>query len=96
MDLLISGNILQQATNAVTFNGNGITVLTGANTYQGATNISGGTLQLGDGTSGHDGTINATSGVTNNATLAYNLHGNQSVAYAISGGGNLTNWARAS
>ena len=64
--------------------------LAGANTYVGATTISGGTLQLGTGQSGQDGWIADTSGVTNNAMLAYNLYGNRSVAYVISGSGSLT------
>ena len=89
-DLIVTGNILTTGGNTgITLNGNGITVLTGANTYQGATNINGGTLQLGDGTNGHDGTINATNGVTNNAALVYNLYGDQSVSYGIGGSGNL-------
>ena len=44
---------------------------------------------MGDGTNGHDGTINATNGVTNNAALVYNLYGDQSVSYGIGGSGNL-------
>jgi fibronectin-binding autotransporter adhesin len=91
-DLMVTGNILTTGAGGtgITLNGTGITLLTGSNTYTSTTTVSGGTLQLGDGTSGHDGTINATSGVTNNATLVYNLYGNQSINYAISGGGNLT------
>ncbi len=70
--------------------GNGILEFTGANAYTGATTVSGGTLQLGSGAAGQDGTITTTSGVTNNAMLSYNLFGNQAIAYAISGSGNLT------
>ena len=48
-------------------------------------------MQLGSGAAGQDGSINSTSGVTDNATLSYDLNGNQSVGYAISGaGGSLT------
>ena len=91
VDLSITGNILNPGnTQGITINGNGITVLTGVNTYAGPTNLNGGTLQLGDGTSGHDGSINATSGVTDNAALVYNLNGNQTVSYAIGGSGSLT------
>ncbi len=91
-DLIVTGNILNAngGTPGIIVNGNGITVLAGANTYPGLTTINGGTLQLGDGTSGHDGTINTTTGVTNNAMLAYNLFNNQAAAYVISGSGNLT------
>ena len=71
--------------------GNGILELTSTNTYTGATVVSAGTLQLGSGAAGQDGSINSTSGVTDNATLSYDLNGNQSVGYAISGaGGSLT------
>ncbi|MGA2259192.1 MAG: autotransporter-associated beta strand repeat-containing protein, partial [Thermoguttaceae bacterium] len=69
--------------------GAGMFTLAGANTYTGATTISGGTLQLGDGTSGHDGTL-ATSGITNNAALVYNVFSGQAANYAISGTGTLT------
>ncbi len=70
--------------------GNGITTLTNTNTYTGATSISAGTLQLGTGTSGQDGSIPGTSGVTNNAALVYNLNGNQTANYSINGPGGLT------
>ena len=50
--------------------GPGTLTFTGNNTYSGATTISAGTLQLGNGAAGHDGSL-ATSGITNNATLAY-------------------------
>jgi autotransporter-associated beta strand protein len=70
--------------------GGGSLTLTGAKTYSGATSVNGGTLQLGTGQNGQDGLINNTSGVTNNATMAYNLYGNQFIPYSISGSGNLT------
>jgi fibronectin-binding autotransporter adhesin len=69
--------------------GGGTQVLTGANTYTGSTTVNTGTLQLGDGTGGHDGSL-ATSGVTVNSALIYNLSGNQTVNYPISGSGSLT------
>ena len=68
--------------------GIGSWVLTGANTYSGNTTISAGTLQLGDGTT--DGSINNTSGVTNNGTLIFNLVGSQTFSKAIGGTGSLT------
>ena len=68
--------------------GNSITTLTAINTYTGPTTVSTGTLQLGTGASGQDGTL-ATGGVANNATLVYDLSGSQSATYAISGSGGL-------
>ena len=65
--------------------------LIAANTYNGATTInSGATLQLGDGTTGHDGTIESSSGVTDSGTLIFNRSGNLSSGVAISGTGNVT------
>jgi fibronectin-binding autotransporter adhesin len=70
-------------------NGPGTLILTGSNTYSGLTAINQGTLQLGDGTAGHDG-VPLTGNIVNNAALVYNLSGSQTAAYAISGSGNLT------
>ena len=68
--------------------GPGTMTLTGVNTYTGATTISGGTLQIGDG--GTDGSIAATSGITNNASLVYNLADSRTFDHIISGSGTLT------
>ena len=58
---VISGN------GSLTQSGAGsLLTLTASNTYTGPTVISGGTLQLGTGQSGQDGSISKTSGVTNN------------------------------
>jgi autotransporter-associated beta strand protein len=64
--------------------------LTTANYYSGPTTISGGTLQLGDGTSGHDGTIGSSLLVTNNGVLVYNRFDSASYAGVISGTGSVT------
>ncbi|MES2661352.1 MAG: autotransporter-associated beta strand repeat-containing protein [Verrucomicrobiota bacterium] len=69
--------------------GAGTQILAGTNTYTGVTAINGGTLQLGDGTSGHDGSIAGTS-IVNNSVLSYNLFGASSYAGVISGSGSLT------
>jgi autotransporter-associated beta strand protein len=75
----------------VTVSGTGSQILIATNTYNGATTVnSGATLQLGNGTSGQDGTIDNSSGVTDNGTLIFNRAGNLSSAVAISGTGNVT------
>ena len=73
---------------ALTKVGAGTLTLTGVNNYNSLTTISGGTLQLGDGTT--DGTIANTSGVTNNSTLAYNWALDHTAPYPISGSGTVT------
>ncbi|MEI8372586.1 MAG: autotransporter-associated beta strand repeat-containing protein [Planctomycetota bacterium] len=96
-----NGSLVFNHSDAVTFSpiisgsgsltkvGSGALTLTGSNTYSGATTVSAGTLQLGDGASGHDASLN-TSGIINNASLVYNLFGSQTINYPVSGGtGNL-------
>ncbi len=89
--LLVSGaiNAYQNGPYGLAKNGAGTMILTGANTYTGPTTISGGTLQLGDGSAGDDGSL-ATSSISNSGAIVYNLNGNQTAAYAISGSGSLT------
>src|SRR5208282_2709545 len=76
------------ADTGLTKTGLGLLTLTASNTYIGGTRINGGTLQLGDGTSGDDGSI--TDNITNKAALVYNPFGSQSYSGAISGNGTLT------
>lgn len=74
--------------------GGGALTLINSNTFSGATATSGGTLQLGDGTTGHDGSINQTSDINNNATLAFDFFAPQTIAAAISGTGTIAQLGR--
>ncbi len=85
---ILSGTLSGNATSGINKQGTGTLVLTGDNTYQGTTTVTAGTLQIGDGTT--DGSISSSSGITNNATLVYNLIGSQSYNNAIGGTGSLT------
>jgi autotransporter-associated beta strand protein len=91
-DMAVNSRIIDFGGGAhvLTKNGNGILLFTGTNTYIGSTVINGGTLQLGTGQSGQDGSIANTSGVTNNAALIFDLAGTSTAAYPISGTGSLT------
>lgn len=66
--------------------GNGVTVLTSANTYSGGTNIMAGTLQLGNG--GESGSISGN--VTDNGTLAFNRSDSADFDGIISGSGGVS------
>jgi len=85
----VIGNGNSGTTN-VTQTGTGVLTLTASNLYTGTTTLSGGTLVLGTGQSGQDGSINSTSSLTNNAAVVYNLAGTQTAGYVISGTGSLT------
>ena len=74
--------------NGFTKLGAGTLILTSPNTFTGVTTISAGTLQLGTGASGNDGSL-ASSSIVNNGSLVFNLVGSQTVSAAISGSGNL-------
>ena len=69
---------------AITKTGTSTLTLTANNTYFGATTVSGGTLQIGNG--GGTGSV-GTGAIINNATLTYNRTSNFTVANAISGSG---------
>ena len=89
VDLLVSGSVsLNNAGNGITKAGAGLMALSNSDTYTGATNITGGTLQLGTGQSQQDGSINSTS-VVDNANFVYDIAGSQSASYVISGTGNV-------
>ncbi|MBO1329271.1 autotransporter domain-containing protein [Acetobacter suratthaniensis] len=67
--------------------GKGTTVLSGDNTYTGATTIAQGTLQLGAG--GTTGSISASSAIHNNGTLAVDHSNTTALSQSIDGTGNF-------
>ncbi|MDU0078352.1 autotransporter-associated beta strand repeat-containing protein, partial [Bacillus sp. IG2] len=73
--LTLEGEIsnLGAAHGALTKTGNGTLVLTAQNSYSGGTTIAAGILQLGDGTTGHDGLI--LGDIANNARLVVDNFG---------------------
>ncbi len=73
----------------VALSGTGKVTFLNANSYTGATTISAGTLQLGNGAAGNDGAL-ATSGINNNANLVYAPNLPQTAGYAITGSGGLS------
>ena len=87
-NVTVAGQIFGSGTLAKA--GSGTLTLTGSSAYSGGTVVSAGTLQLGTGASGQDGSIGTSSGIANNAALVYNLYGNQTYSGVISGSGSLT------
>jgi fibronectin-binding autotransporter adhesin len=89
-DLTITGSITDASGFAglpLIKAGEGMMVLTGANSYSGSTAIGAGTLQLGNG--GTTGTINNTSALVDNGTLAFNHSNNFTFALPITGAGGV-------
>ena len=70
--------------------GPGTLTLTASSNLAGAVSVISGTLQLGDGTVGHDGSLSGANILTNAGTILFNGVGNQVVASAISGIGSIT------
>ena len=70
--------------------GNGLLTLRAANTYTGGTTVSGGTLQLGDGTTANG---NLVASITNNAAMVIANPAAQTFNGMISGNGSLTKTA---
>ena len=60
---------------AVTKAGSSMLTLLGANSYNGLTTISGGTLEFGNGMMGYDGSLSGTGGISNGTALVYDLAG---------------------
>ena len=85
-DVTLAGIVSNGSLNKA---GAGTLLLTAANSYTGATTISAGTLQLGNGTAGNDGTL-ASSSIVNNSSLLFNRSGSSSYDGVISGSGNVT------
>ena len=72
----------------ITKAGGSTLILTGSNTYTGATTVTAGILQLGDGTSGHDPVL-ATSGIVNSSQLRFDYCNDQTVGTPLSGLGTV-------
>jgi fibronectin-binding autotransporter adhesin len=93
-DMIISSNIAPYNGSTYGFieTGNGILALTGSNTYVGATSITSGTLQLGNG--GATGSLSVSSTISDSGTLAFSrsnavTQGIDFSGLAIAGSGNL-------
>ena len=86
--LTLSGALVGGSGGALTKTGNDTLVLSGANNYDGATTISAGLLQVGNG--GAAGSLGAGS-ITDNGALVVNRTGTLALTNAIGGSGSVTN-----
>jgi fibronectin-binding autotransporter adhesin len=87
-DLLVSAALVTTEARGISKDGIGTMVLSGDNTYAGATNINAGILQVGNGAA--SGTLGNGAGlVTNNATLVFNLSGSKTLGNPMTGTGSL-------
>ena len=89
---IISGNIVNSSASVIQNSSTSKLVLSGTNTYTGATTITLGTLQLGN--AGATGSLSPSSAITNDGTLAFNrtntLTQGTDFANGISGSGGIT------
>jgi fibronectin-binding autotransporter adhesin len=87
IDLMVSGNIGQTASGGIIKAGAGVMEITGADTYNGATSITAGTLMLGGSGNLGGGSYNQV--IANSGAFVLNTSSNQTFAGAISGPGAL-------
>ena len=92
---IVINSILSGSGGGLTKDGGGNVTLTASNSYTGLTKISSGTLSIGDGTAGNDGSIASSSSINlENAfsSLVYNLSSTATRTYSnlIFGSGSLT------
>ena len=85
---LTVGGVIGGSGYSLTKAGAGTLILTGSDTYTGLTTVSGGILQIGAG--GAAGSINGTSGVADNAVLAFSRSDSVTFSKVISGSGSVT------
>jgi fibronectin-binding autotransporter adhesin len=87
--LSLNGAIVGGSGGGLTKSGNGTLVLNAANTYNGSTTISGGTLQVGNG--GATGNLGSGSTIADNTALVVNRTGTLTLTNVITGSGSIAN-----